>query len=104
MSTWLSFLSTIFLANYNKERKGKGIARMGKSNKFNYANLRLFFFSSYEALPSNYGLGRNMLAGAFAGIAVCLAMVKLVGIVEIGLLAILTGGKRNILLCIRLIC
>ncbi|EAA59898.1 hypothetical protein AN3690.2 [Aspergillus nidulans FGSC A4] len=23
----------------------------------------------YEALPSNYGLGRNMLAGAFAGIA-----------------------------------
>jgi hypothetical protein len=25
---------------------------------------------SYEALPSNYGLGRNMLAGAFAGIAV----------------------------------
>lgn len=25
---------------------------------------------SYEALPSNYGLGANMLAGAFAGIAV----------------------------------
>lgn len=24
----------------------------------------------YEALPSNYGLGYNMLAGAFAGIAV----------------------------------
>ena len=29
-----------------------------------------FLQSSYEALPSNYGLGRNMLAGAFAGIAV----------------------------------
>jgi hypothetical protein len=25
---------------------------------------------SYEALPANYGLGHNMLAGAFAGIAV----------------------------------
>jgi solute carrier family 25 iron transporter 28/37 len=25
--------------------------------------------NSYEALPSNYGLGHNMLAGAFAGIA-----------------------------------
>jgi len=25
---------------------------------------------SYEALPPNYGLGHNMLAGAFAGIAV----------------------------------
>ncbi|KMU76285.1 hypothetical protein CISG_01020 [Coccidioides immitis RMSCC 3703] len=26
----------------------------------------------YEALPSNYSLGHNMIAGAFAGIAVCL--------------------------------
>lgn len=25
---------------------------------------------SYEALPENYTLGHNMLAGAFAGIAV----------------------------------
>jgi hypothetical protein len=25
----------------------------------------------YEALPSNYGLSHNMMAGAFAGIAVC---------------------------------
>lgn len=26
--------------------------------------------ASYEALPPNYGLGHNMMAGAFAGIAV----------------------------------
>lgn len=30
----------------------------------------MIFFSSYEALPSNYGLGHTMIAGAFAGIAV----------------------------------
>ena len=27
-------------------------------------------FRRYEALPPNYGLGHNMMAGAFAGIAV----------------------------------
>lgn len=31
-------------------------------------------FSRYEALPPNYGLAHNMLAGAFAGIAVCTEM------------------------------
>ena len=28
-------------------------------------------FYSYEALPPNFSLGNNMMAGAFAGIAVC---------------------------------
>lgn len=27
--------------------------------------------NSYEALPPNFSLGANMVAGAFAGIAVC---------------------------------
>lgn len=31
---------------------------------------------SYEALPANYGLGHNMMAGAFAGIAVCAALTR----------------------------
>jgi hypothetical protein len=28
-------------------------------------------FRSYEALPPNFSLAANMVAGAFAGIAVC---------------------------------
>lgn len=45
------------------------ISRIEKEYKANGSLLRLSR-NSYEALPSNYGLGRNMLAGAFAGIAV----------------------------------
>lgn len=43
--------------------------RIQKEYKAN-GSLRRLSRNSYEALPSNYGLGRNMLAGAFAGIAV----------------------------------
>lgn len=42
-----------------------------KRRRFFYVQQADSSFDSYEALPANYGLGRNMLAGAFAGIAVC---------------------------------
>ena len=45
------------------------VCRIQKEYKAN-GSLRRLSRNSYEALPSNYGLGRNMLAGAFAGIAV----------------------------------
>lgn len=43
--------------------------QLGEQKKKTWLTRRHVY--SYEALPAHYGLGHNMLAGAFAGIAVC---------------------------------
>ena len=93
LSTWLCFLACSFLWSWvpcwfrwlrlQLERSlpcfvGGSIARSDVKKGHSIWALRkelgklTVYVDSYEALPSNYGLGRNMLAGAFAGIAVCL--------------------------------
>lgn len=57
------------------------LARLRKDCNMRYRKLRRWnelTKDRYEALPEGYGLGHNMMAGAFAGIAVSSKFADLV--------------------------